>query len=958
MFANDDNSNNAIGPRFVGRQDVLKVFYQLVENPQGHNAVYYFAKGGVGKTWLLRKILEDNLNKSDIRVTGIIDFFNTHNQNILGLRKAIKETLVKLGYNVFKPYDEALALLEDARSRQIQAVGGGELNVRNFPILANLEGRANKIFFQCIQHVPAEDRVVLLFDTFERVQHRHVGQWVVNDLLSKAKNLFVAIAGRPHTIIEMPESVIRKELGGLAFEDIHDYVVHKGLAVPDDIMADELLEIWKLTNGIPLYIDLYFDRIYRRGYPNPYDPDWLKYILEDFAQPKPTNRIIWSMTVLKRRFNIEMLDYILDSNAYPNTTPLEREEIIFELGRHKFVKLYSQGGYDTTNQLLHDAVQEFLEANLLDDIDSSDGIRDVLYRLIVDEFYNAKIDEATDSRLGIADLLKAERFGYLLDAAIRQGNTDSEIQFYSSFRDEIDDTYNYDFEDLLWGEIHDHLEKLPKDRAYDIALDRGKWLMKRSLFGKAEAHYKDMCHHFADREVDINTDLGFVLLRRGKLEDAVSVLEKGRQLAEKQNDYIKIAQYENTLGQVKRAAGQWDEALEHYSNSEDAFTSTTPVDEVGIAGVCSNRGYLYALMGMPSDAHDECERALNLLRPLYEGNMGALRPYMYANINMGTVHRHAKQFDEAKPFYTTTLELAEFHQDQEVISYTSQDLGINLCLQGRKRRRDGWEILLASQEQLQAFQHVAKGLEIAGRGDYRAPIYTGLSRMARVYEEIYELLALRQSPSLISEEVEEVLQELEGAAKNFQPPAEVDYQEYLTHPQPFSQLDWLGKAARLFELSALVAEEVHDLRGALDGWAEFATLLIKLGQYDDVHGIIQKLKNVRGAHYQHVLFDAIAQIILAELEFAQGNLDVALEKFAKEFGEFGSESGYPSYMLRNYLEDLDHLIRSLPSKNLKTEWCNTLKEFWREKYDLQSKRPEMFRILQGILLDVNRSSAE
>ena len=121
-----------------------------------------------------------------LQLPGIIDFFDTRNHNIRGLQATIMSHLQ--APEAFQPYNDLLNNLAAIRVEHEEVHPSA---------IASLETRINRQFITCCQQSIIGREVALLFDTFERVQHQHVGQWLLRKFLPKMRNLIVVIAGRP-----------------------------------------------------------------------------------------------------------------------------------------------------------------------------------------------------------------------------------------------------------------------------------------------------------------------------------------------------------------------------------------------------------------------------------------------------------------------------------------------------------------------------------------------------------------------------------------------------------------------------------------------------------------------------------------------------------------------------------------------------------------------------------------
>jgi tetratricopeptide (TPR) repeat protein len=941
--------SDKVGVQFVGRQEALDAFYRRFAYRHMKNGIYYCGGGGLGKTWILRKIIDDNQGDPIRVVTPIVDFFNTKNHSVRGLQATIESHLQNP--KAFEPYDEALNRLQKARSKPETHPSA----------IASLEARADKAFVECCQDAIVEREVILLFDTFERVQQRYVGRWLRQEFLPQVGDLIVVIAGRPEPApAQMPDNVVTYELKGLALEAFAELVRGRLPSASDQIVES----IWKHTNGTPLMAHLILDlserqrgrfiaRLSQLGEDEPVQdsPELQRWLVGQFADPPDNrNRVIWAMAYLRRRFDVPMLEYIVENTGWFQTD--DYETVFRDLGELLYVKRIEieedvREHLRRGSHLLHDEVQRMVAEYVLPEVGVWEEFSADLYGTIVNRYYPGTIEaieEVSAGKKNHADLelarqLRAEHLGYILDQDPETG-----LEEYESYRTQIDEiTRDYDFEELLWGEVREHLNDLEENRGYGACHARGRWLRRHSLFQKAEGHYRQMLDRFGEQRIEISQLVGFVAMRQGKIPQARGIFERSLEWIE-EDDFERLEVIEGNLAQAAIEAGEWDKALEHYARSFRA--ATLAHDESQMAAVYLSRGYLYSLKGMYQDAEEQCKLALDTLKPLPDSPDNARRT-IYAWMNLGTVYRHAGSYDGARSCYEKSLELARAIGHRETECDSLQHLGINEHLRGRTFRRKGRNLTDACEHQAQAWQYLVDALEVARQSGWRKAIASGLHRLAKAYRETYRL---QQLPTEIgTPEFREALRALQQDASVFRNPLEVEFEHELLMCGSFADLNWLEKAARLFEVSALMADGTSDYHRALDGLTELARLFLELELFDQVPLIIRRIERIKGYDYEEELFTQISQIIVGDWYFEQGRYDAALERYQTYYARLAKLVGYASYRLNDNLRNLQWRLSVLPHE-LVLPWCDALGDAWLEQ-SVSAVRPDMLGMLERIRLD-------
>src|SRR6266498_3910573 len=167
---------------FLGRTDELAQLGNAVSD-SGERAIFVISgPGGTGKTRLLQELSVIGRAMPRARVLEIIDF----DLPTYEIPQIIGRTIARqFPTALFAPYLESLYL------RQIAEEGGID------PIrLAAQTLDVNRTFVECFNRATADTRVVLRFDTIEKMQGR-VALSRVLDLLFQLRNVVAIFAGRP-----------------------------------------------------------------------------------------------------------------------------------------------------------------------------------------------------------------------------------------------------------------------------------------------------------------------------------------------------------------------------------------------------------------------------------------------------------------------------------------------------------------------------------------------------------------------------------------------------------------------------------------------------------------------------------------------------------------------------------------------------------------------------------------
>jgi tetratricopeptide (TPR) repeat protein len=168
---------------FLGRTEELALLSQAIGSTSERSIVVVSGPGGIGKTRLLQEISRSAKTIRGARVLEIIDF----DLPTYEIPQIIDRTIARqFSTAQFAPYLEAIYL------RQIAEEGGID------PVrLAAQTLDVNRKFVECFNAATSRERIVLRFDTIEKMQGRASFNRLL-DLLFQLNNVVVVFAGRPN----------------------------------------------------------------------------------------------------------------------------------------------------------------------------------------------------------------------------------------------------------------------------------------------------------------------------------------------------------------------------------------------------------------------------------------------------------------------------------------------------------------------------------------------------------------------------------------------------------------------------------------------------------------------------------------------------------------------------------------------------------------------------------------
>jgi hypothetical protein len=311
---------------FVDRARQHDAFRKMLDGLSRRRVMILTAGPGMGKSWLLQMFALEAASRKLPLVQ--IDFADGQAYDTLMLVRRCRDSFGAEYFNsVTQAINEAttarIALTAEAAKPQPAAVlagtaqlavdtGGGDFAAGNIdkrqgqvfidgPVIKDnyfvvqtdnplvrqvIEDRINAAFFDCMAALCGQNRVVFLFDTYERNSleierwsSSAADRWIVGQLLARIRdgklpNAIVVIAGRrvPEFGVEWNEVLGRINLEELSCEDIKIYLrERRGLTVITDAEAERLCQA---VAGSPQVLGLIGDNLEQANKPKAQDDEW------------------------------------------------------------------------------------------------------------------------------------------------------------------------------------------------------------------------------------------------------------------------------------------------------------------------------------------------------------------------------------------------------------------------------------------------------------------------------------------------------------------------------------------------------------------------------------------------------------------------------------------------------------------------------------------------------------
>lgn len=894
--------------QFIGRQPAINAFFNLRSLRTQKNALYIEADGGLGKTRVLREYITQckqqrrpwHIQPPGDEIDPIIDFYDLQNRTVAGLRHSIVE---RLGVVYFLGFSRRDAELQQA---EIALKAGGTKET-----VLNLRPEVDRLFYQELKGAlrGVGTYTALLFDTFEAVYNRRVGRWFLEEFLPHpaAAGCLIVFAGRPRSF-DLPLNVFKHRLEPFTNDEAAEYFSHKW-----NIRRDEPENaVREISGGRPLLMDLVVH--YARNLNGRIDdlrnkplPDVERMLVAKFlTADTPVYEVIQDMAYLKRRYNSTIFER--RRSQYDN--PPSYEQLGAELIALPFIKHRGQDD----SFILHDEFQRMIADHGGPDWQA---LTQDLYHEIVLDWYMQAIKTASVEIE--RDLLRVEQLVYILERDRETG-----LSQYRAYFEDIKANHLFEFNDLLWGEVAEHLGS--NRLAYDLSREQANWLFENSRYQEAAPLFSQTT---GDRFTGVyagemlaqdTVRLGHCYLRLGDVVQTGAVFKWGLERARQSANIREQALFEYNLGHVMVRRGQWVEALASYESATEHARDAQDVELIGETLLVMAR--LRAQQGDYGRAFGEMERSLRLIGRQFAGQIRQAQAFVYA----GDTYRYAGDTGNALIHYQQAgrilSRLPGWH-DWRVDAQAG--LGATYNLSGIHKRTAG-DLEGDLYDQIRAFDLLNQSLLQTREHNLGSRLMIVLDRLAEVYVETHQLDILARDDSLVRE-IAQFRVQIQGLILV----EEINLAHMLHEPEkPFAELDVLGQAQRLFEIAFLHSDFMREPHRMFDSLTQAASVAQQRGHKGDLEHYAILAGTLHGLDdpAQERMFFALLEVLYTHIEF-KDSPSTAIQRYAEAMIDLAPNPGGSGWSLaQKQLPEIEKRLLGL-DKSIVVSSCRILESTWR-----------------------------
>ena len=955
--------------RFVGRETELDSFRHMLRKPRGKQRLkFIWGPGGIGKTWLVQRILDEAANHNELLVPRkLIDMYSTGSRHIEGVIEIIVERLRSLVIRgTFTEYDKAKNELEEAR-----AVEGYSKE----DIEAKLE-TLTEVFRQCLRQIGNKKSIVLAFDTFEHIQDGPVGKWILSENGLQMPGVLCIIASRKPNSSDPDQ----RSISGLTLDEALNFYDNY-LDIKSERSPEHIDYIQKLNDKVkrnPLLLGLALlwfgpTRISTEELDQLSQSEFEKRIIS-WLHPasssmgtiypgggelgEPVRQTLVCMAYLNRRFNRFFLDRLVQGK-YVMGADVEQiwEELQFRLPDFFYVKERPEGEIQ-----LHDKLAEILRVYVLP-YNFEDILGENLQQFARDvvTWYDNLITSANSEIF--KDILRVEKLAYVLLLDILSDTQQPELKEteearrlayllqpdfvlakellgrYKRYRSDILDR-------LILNEIGQEIvEKFPTSDQYEVYTTLAEIAARVYLREQSREHWD---RAFAVAKVNNNSEQQIIALigRHNSTwqtnpDQSLEVLHQALTICDEVEYLRPRVLYEvgfahRHLENLEEAVDWYEQALEMAKRYKDRTSAVTPT-------ILNDMGYALLLTGN----YDKAEAHIRMAAVLRERNRDILQVQLIEKEHQ--LERQLATEERERLAEEKGALVDQLHNATLRLGMTYNTLG-----QLARYTGDIANSTIYYSEALSVFRRVGEyswqAKALYGRGDAHRQLALNLQHQEReessqdyderAFNDIHASLELCERFGFV--ELRAIIHRRLGRLFH-------DRALRITN-DPNEQFKLLKQALNHFETGLQIARENNDTLEELENLTEIAFLSddfiavyrqrnpnkqLKKIEKAEVAGYIERLRRGIDAHrtdqpciYQFPVFENLLKIELGAFNYELGDLDQALSHYLEGFTGLASDPGYGSARCRAHIDHLFRNIRQLSDPGLKNRWYESFIKKW------------------------------
>jgi tetratricopeptide (TPR) repeat protein len=657
---------------FIGRTHELDIFRRWLAAEQNSPILYFYdaaeeasKKGGVGKTYLIRKCKELVEEEFPDKHAVIVDMFNVASRNNITIAEHIIASLQELHpewtptafHNALQQYrSEEASPAEVANSTDIT-----EIRTRDTLTTALLED------IQRLQKslVDSSKTLIVFFDTYEIIE-RNPAIAVLR--LSQRfpdtyhlKHIRFVVAGRnmldwTHQNWRGRENeVLCVPLAPFTRQETQYYLELESIySVP--AQSPQALRLYEITEGRPILLGLVADILNNHiltleGLVCVPKDEFEQYLVMQINMlQNPQNWVVLFMAHAYHRFTFDILEWLLTESDLKKLVggKIKLQELRETLPRLSFVRQTGSG--DTF--VLHDEMQRLVTKYCWSAQDPDQRYRKAISRSMIryyEQLLGQKLDEQTRQTY-IIELL----YHYL------SADLDEGMSYFSRQFNQATSLLKNAFARLLQQEAQKFFDLVTPDQQSTLQLTETRLLRLENNPAAALAMLSSLEQNASSQWLENHR--AYLAFERGRnyyqlsrFDEAADSFRQSLHLAQERGDRDRAAYALSYLGALYRSRGQLDTAIRYYE--ESAAISREAGKQLDYADLLSSLGTTYRYKGKIEEALRRHKIAWRIrLQALREGRGSDLLVGISLT-NIGRIYLNTGEVVNAEKFFREALDI-------------------------------------------------------------------------------------------------------------------------------------------------------------------------------------------------------------------------------------------------------------------------------------------------------------
>ena len=667
---------------FIGRDEEITFFREWLHYHDVSPIVYFHdaleeqeKKGGIGKTWLLHKLLTLVEEQYENIIPVTVDFFNVENRDGIVVAERVVQALQKKYPHWSPPSFDSI--LEKYHS----VVQDKKMDTTTFRERLG-DALASDLHLLYEQMYEANAYLLLFFDTFELIEHNPVTtvlrSWQTFPDNYGFDRVLTVIAGRNvldwshNNWIGRKHEINVRPLSPFNYDETVQYLTAYTYGCDVGQLPNQTLRALNdRTEGRPILVGLVTDVLNKQTK----SVDELIKIREGQFEESLVeeinnfdNPIKWAvlfMAHIYHRFNETLWNLLMKQPSLKASFPrIGYQDMVRTLATLSFVR--HSGSSD--DFVLHDEMRRLVNRYCWERQDPDRRIRRDLSQITVsyyEDLMNHELDEE-------------KRQSYIVEMLFHKAFIDLEQGFHffdQHFYRSIDLSLRA-FARSLFQEIHQFENRMSLEQRRRLQLAEAR-LLQAEESPEAALHIYEELEHDTDwaeaHRGELLYEKGDCYRQMSQFPEAIASLEAWRQREQSNIDMWRYARGLHLLGYIHRRLALYNDAMRFYETCERVLRNFD--DQWLYATVLNDMGNVRRLQGKLDEALSLCKLALHIRREQFEQHKASELDVGLSLSTLGHIYHNKKNVIEEEHAYWEAFDIYNRVGSRGLIAATHNRLG-------------------------------------------------------------------------------------------------------------------------------------------------------------------------------------------------------------------------------------------------------------------------------------------